>query len=115
MVAAPRAGLAGKPMGAQAKLLGTMCGAHETFQDWLKLQERALCKTTSVTWCFSSRYSSVSRGYQNCSSIYFNSPLVRLSMRLSHTILPLIPYVRLLKVMTRFCVEIAIIVVPGWA
>ena len=30
-VEAPGAGLAGKPMGAQAQLLGTMCGAHETF------------------------------------------------------------------------------------
>ena len=30
-VAAPGAALAGKPMGAQAQLLSTMCGAHETF------------------------------------------------------------------------------------
>ena len=51
-VAAPRAGLVGKPMGAQAWLLGTICGAHETFWDWLTHQGRALCPTTSVTWRF---------------------------------------------------------------
>jgi hypothetical protein len=30
-VAAPGAGLGGMPRGAQTWLLGTMCGAHETF------------------------------------------------------------------------------------
>ena len=51
-VAAPGACLAGKPMGAQAQHVGTMCGAHETFQDWSTHQGQALCETTSVTWRF---------------------------------------------------------------
>jgi hypothetical protein len=51
-VAAPGVGLAGKPMGAQPWLAGTMCVAHETFYDWSTHQGQALCETTSVTWRF---------------------------------------------------------------
>ena len=51
-VVAPGAGLARMPMGAQTELLGTMCGAHGTFNYWSIYQGRALCETTSVTWRF---------------------------------------------------------------